>query len=70
MAGLWCVNVGYGRDALVEAAAAAQMRELPYYNAFFNEPSRPPAVSKILCESLASLAPEGLDHVFYANSRV
>ena len=30
MAGLWCVNVGYGREELVEAAAA-QMRELPFY---------------------------------------
>ena len=34
MAGLWCVNVGYGREELVEAATK-QMRELPYYNAFF-----------------------------------
>ena len=33
MAGLWCVNVGYGREELVEAAAN-QMRQLPYYNAF------------------------------------
>ena len=34
MAGLWCVAVGYGREELVEAAAA-QMRELPFYNTFF-----------------------------------
>ena len=34
MAGLWCVNVGYGRDELAEAAYA-QMKELPYYNSFF-----------------------------------
>ena len=31
MSGLWCVNSGYGRDELVDAAAK-QMRELPYYN--------------------------------------
>ena len=34
MAGLWCVNVGYGRDELADAAYA-QMKELPYYNSFF-----------------------------------
>src|SRR5262249_10836020 len=33
MAGLWCVNVGYGRDELV-AAATEQMKELPFYNTF------------------------------------
>ena len=43
MSGLWCVNVGYGRDELVDAAAA-QMRELPYYNNFF--PVRTPAVNR------------------------
>ena len=64
MAGLWCVNVGYGREALVEAAAN-QMRELPYYNAFFK--TSHPAVAK-LSEKLATLTPEGLSHVFYANS--
>ena len=64
MAGLWCVNVGYGREALVEAAAA-QMRQLPYYNAFFK--TSHPAVAK-LSEKLASITPEGLSHVFYANS--
>jgi taurine-pyruvate aminotransferase len=30
MAGLWCVNIGYGRDELADVAAA-QMRALPYY---------------------------------------
>ena len=64
MAGLWCVNVGYGRDALVDAAAE-QMRALPYYNAFFK--TSHPAVA-MLSEKLASLTPEGLSHVFYANS--
>ena len=34
MAGLWCVNVGYGRPSLVDAAAQ-QMTILPYYNNFF-----------------------------------
>ena len=30
MAGLWCVNVGYGREELAKAAYE-QMQELPYY---------------------------------------
>ena len=30
MAGLWCVNIGYGRAELADIAAA-QMRALPYY---------------------------------------
>jgi putrescine aminotransferase len=34
MAGLWCTAVGYGRDSIVDAVAA-QMRELPFYNTFF-----------------------------------
>ena len=43
MAGLWCVNVGYGREELIEAATR-QMRELPYYNLFF-QTAHPPAVA-------------------------
>ena len=41
MAGLWCVNIGYGRRELA-AAAARQMAELPYYNTFFHT-THPPA---------------------------
>ena len=33
-AGLWCVNVGYGRKSIAEAAYK-QLQELPYYNTFF-----------------------------------
>ncbi|HYZ61714.1 MAG TPA: aminotransferase class III-fold pyridoxal phosphate-dependent enzyme, partial [Acetobacteraceae bacterium] len=33
-AGLWCVNVGYGHESIVEAAAQ-QMRELPYATGYF-----------------------------------
>src|SRR5690242_4257946 len=35
MAGLWCMNVGYGRKDLARAAAE-QIEELSYYNTFFN----------------------------------
>jgi putrescine aminotransferase len=42
MSGLWCVNAGYGRQELVDAAAA-QMQELPYYNNFF-QCAHPPSI--------------------------
>ncbi|ETW12179.1 aminotransferase [Roseivivax marinus] len=64
MAGLWCVNIGYGRQELVEAAAA-QMAELPFYNTFF-QTSHVPAIK--LAERLAQLAPDHLNHVFFASS--
>ncbi len=63
MAGLWCVNIGYGRAELAEAAAR-QMRELPYYNTFF-QTTHVPAIA--LAERLARLAPGDLNHVFYAS---
>lgn len=64
MAGLWCVNVGYGREELVEAAAK-QMRELPYYNLFF-QTAHPPAVA--LAKAIADIAPQGMNHVFFTGS--
>ena len=64
MAGLWCVNLGYGRKELAEAAYR-QMLELPYYNTFFKT-ATPPSVE--LSKVLVDLAPEGLNHVFYASS--
>lgn len=64
MAGLWCVNIGYGRDELADVAAR-QMRELPYYNTFF-QTTHAPAIA--LAAKIAELAPEGLNHVFFAGS--
>jgi len=64
MAGLWCVNVGYGRKELAEAAYR-QMLELPYYNTFFNTATPPPIE---LSEKLAELAPGDLNHAFFASS--
>ncbi len=61
MAGLWCVNVGYGREELVEAAAA-QMRELPFYNTFFKTVT-PPTV--LLAQKIAGLLGGKLQHVFF-----
>jgi putrescine aminotransferase len=64
MSGLWCVNVGYGQETLVQAATA-QMRQLPFYNAFF-QTATPPAIA--LAEKLAEVAPPGFEHVFFAGS--
>lgn len=64
MAGLWCVNVGYGREELARVAYE-QMQELPYYNNFF-QTTHPPAVD--LSELLAQVTPAHLNHVFFTNS--
>jgi putrescine---pyruvate transaminase len=63
MAGLWTVNLGHGREDLV-AAAAEQMRSLPYA-ATFGGVSSPPAVE--LAGKLAELAPPGLSGVFFVS---
>ncbi len=61
MAGLWCVNIGYGRDELADVAAD-QMRELPFYNTFFKT-ATPPTV--MLAAKIASLTGGRLPHVFF-----
>ncbi len=61
MAGLWCVNIGYGRDELAEVAAD-QMRELPFYNTFFKT-ATPPTV--LLAAKIAALTGGRLPHVFF-----
>lgn len=64
MGGLWCVNLGYGRKELVEAAAR-QMQELPYYNTFFKTTT--PVIAELSAD-LADLTPPGLTRAFFANS--
>jgi len=64
MAGLWCVNVGYGRKELAETAFR-QMSELPYYNSFFRC-ATPPAA--LLAKKIAELAPSHLNQVFFGSS--
>ncbi|KQN03919.1 aminotransferase class III-fold pyridoxal phosphate-dependent enzyme [Sphingomonas sp. Leaf25] len=59
--GLWCVNIGYGHENVVEAAAE-QMRRLPYATGYFSYASEP-AIR--LAERLATLAPAGLDRVYF-----
>lgn len=62
MSGLWCVNLGYGDRALIEAATR-QLETLPFYNAFF-QTTTPPAVEA--AELLAEVAPPSFRHVFFA----
>ncbi|MEO0542469.1 MAG: aspartate aminotransferase family protein [Pseudomonadota bacterium] len=64
MAGLWCVNIGYGHHELADVAAE-QMRELPYYNSFFRCTTPTPV---LLAEKLASIAPDHINQVFFGSS--
>ena len=68
MSGLWCVNAGYGRRELADAAHK-QMMALPFYNSFF-QTTNVPAVT--LAARLAALAPPAgdrrVEHVFYSSS--
>lgn len=64
MAGLWCVNMGYGQSELIEAAHR-QMQELPYYNTFFQTTTKP---ATELASVLAGITPDGFNHAFFAGS--
>jgi putrescine---pyruvate transaminase len=64
MSGLWCVNVGYGQRALIDAATK-QLETLPFYNAFF-QTATPPAIE--LAELLAEVSPPSFQHVFFSGS--
>ncbi|MBB4858613.1 adenosylmethionine-8-amino-7-oxononanoate aminotransferase [Novosphingobium chloroacetimidivorans] len=59
--GLWCVNIGYGQQSVVDVAAE-QMARLPYATSYFHFASEP-AVE--LAARLAERAPGDLDHVFF-----
>ena len=64
MSGLWCVNAGYGRSELVDAATR-QMHELPYYNSFF-QCAHPPSIE--LAAMLCEIAQPHFQHVFFSGS--
>jgi putrescine aminotransferase len=63
LAGLWTVNLGHGRQELIEAAVR-QLRTLPYM-ATFGGASSPPPIE--LAGKIAELAPAGLSGVFFAS---
>lgn len=58
--GMWCTNIGLGREEMVEAIAS-QARQLAYSNPFCDM-ANPRAVE--LCAKLAELAPGDINHVF------
>lgn len=63
-AGLYCVNVGYGRTEIADAIAA-QARELAYYHAYVGHGTE---ASITLAGMIADRAPEGMNHVYFGLS--
>ena len=63
-AGLWCVNVGYGRTEIADAVRR-QMNELPYYNTFFGTTTEP---TTLLAEKVTAHAGAAFNHVFFTSS--
>ncbi|MDY6928197.1 MAG: aminotransferase class III-fold pyridoxal phosphate-dependent enzyme [Pseudomonadota bacterium] len=61
-AGLWCVNIGYGQQRVVDAAIT-QMTTLPYATGYFGFGSEPTIV---LAEKLVSMTPSSLQHVYFS----
>ena len=64
LAGLWCVNVGYGCERIVRAVTQ-QMQTLPFYPSFF-ESATEPAIR--LAERLAALSPPSVNAAFFSGS--
>ena len=60
--GMWCVNIGYGRQEMADAIAE-QVMEMTYASPWFtcHEPGA------MLAQKLSELAPAGLNHVFFTN---
>jgi L-2,4-diaminobutyrate transaminase len=63
-AGLYCVNVGYGRREIAEAIAD-QARQLSYYHAYVGHGSE---AAITLTHMIAERAPEHLNHVYFGLS--
>jgi putrescine aminotransferase len=63
MSGLWCVNMGYGQQSLIEAANK-QMQQLPFYNLFFGT-THPPAVE--LSKLISEVSPKHINQVFFTS---
>ncbi|MFW2543802.1 aminotransferase [Primorskyibacter sp. 2E107] len=64
MAGLWCVNVGYGRERIADALAD-QARKLSYFHGFSSMATEPAA---ILAERVMAKAPSGFSKIFFGAS--
>lgn len=64
LAGLWCLNVGYNCQPIVDAVRA-QMERLPYYPSFFNSTTEPPIH---VANLLAARAPARLNRTIFSGS--
>ncbi|WP_339437643.1 aspartate aminotransferase family protein [Pseudomonas sp. EL_65y_Pfl1_R32] len=64
MSGLWCVAVGHGRSEIADAVAK-QLRDLTFYNTFFNT-THPPVVE--LSQRLAEVTPPQFNRFFFTGS--
>lgn len=60
--GLWCTNIGLGREEMIEAVSA-QMRKMAYASPFVDMTNQPAAE---LAAKLASLAPDSINHVMFS----
>jgi adenosylmethionine-8-amino-7-oxononanoate aminotransferase len=63
-AGLWCVNLGYGEQRIIDAVAA-QLEKLPFYQSFANVEA---GGGGELAEALRKVAPPGIRRVFFGLS--
>jgi L-2,4-diaminobutyrate transaminase len=63
-AGLWCVNVGHGREEII-TAIEKQMRRLDFFQSFSGATNEPVAQ---LSARVLELAPAGMSRVFFGNS--
>ncbi|MEI4195279.1 aspartate aminotransferase family protein [Roseovarius sp. E0-M6] len=60
-AGLYCVNVGYGREEIADAIAA-QARELAYYHSYVGHGTE---ASITLAKMILDRAPQGMSKVYF-----
>jgi putrescine---pyruvate transaminase len=64
LAGLWCVNVGYNRQEIIDAITT-QLQRLCYYPSFFNTTTEP---AILLAQRLHDYGLPGLSHTLFSNS--
>ncbi len=64
MSGLWCVSLGYGQDRIADAVHQ-QLKELPYYNSFF-QCAHPPVIE--LARRLSEVTPAHINNFFFTAS--
>ena len=64
MAGVWCVNIGYGNEEMAESIGA-QVERLSYYHSFSSMAND---VATLLAQRLVELSPVPMSKVFFGSS--